>query len=94
MDGLPLAFEENRWFAYALADMSARPSDEDGTKPQPVVRQFRRILLLKPSTVVVEDVIWPRNPELSIRWMLRSVAEPKVEVNRFKRDCRKSQTHG
>ncbi|MFH1920231.1 MAG: hypothetical protein ABIP48_10150 [Planctomycetota bacterium] len=76
-----LAFEENRWFVYALADMSRGPATEDGNRPQ---QATRRIFLLKPSTLVVEDVVRSPSSELSIRWMLRSAAEPKIEAGRFR----------
>ena len=79
-----LAFEENRSFIYALADMSGGPATEDGSRPQQATRRLRRVFLLKPSTLVVEDVVRSRSPDLSIRWMLRSSAEPKIEQRRFR----------
>jgi SAM-dependent methyltransferase len=79
-----LAFEENRWFVYALADMSHRHAAEDGSRQQQATWRFRRVFLLKPSTLVVEDLIHPSGLELPIRWMLRSAAEPKIEAGRFR----------
>ena len=79
-----LAFEENRWFVYALADMSRGPVTEDGSRPQQATGRIRRIFLLKPSTLVIEDVVRSPGPELSIRWMLRSSAEAKIEQRRFR----------
>ena len=59
-----LAFEENRWFVYALADMSRGAATEDeGRSPQ----ANRRVFLLKPSTLVVEDVVRSPSSELSNR---------------------------
>jgi SAM-dependent methyltransferase len=79
-----LAFEENRWFVYALADMSLGPAAEGDNRPQQATRWLRRVFMLKPSMLVVEDVVCSPSPELSIRWMLRSAAEPKVEASRFR----------
>ena len=79
-----LAFEENRWFIYALAEMPLRPAAEGGNRPQQATRWLRRVFLLKPSMLVVEDVVRSPSPELSIRWMLRSAAEPKIEAGRFR----------
>ena len=78
-----LAFEENRWFVYALAEMSLGPAAEGGNRPQQATRWLRRVLLLKPSMLVVEDLIRSPSPELSTRWMLRCAAEPKIEAGRF-----------
>ena len=82
--GKILAFEENRWFVYALADMSLGPAAERGNRPQQATRWLRRVFLLKPSMLVVEDVVRSPSPELSIRWMLRTAAEPKIEASRFR----------
>ena len=78
-----LAFEENRWFVYALAEMSLGRAAEGGNRPQETARWLRRVFLLKPSMLVVEDVVRSPSPELSTCWMLRSVAEPKIEAGRF-----------
>lgn len=83
-EGEILAFEENRWFVYALADMSHGATSASGERPHPAARQLRRVLLLKPSTLVVEDVVRSQSPQLSVRWMLRCVAEPKIEAGRFR----------
>lgn len=79
-----LAFEENRWFVYALADMSRGPATQDGNPSQQTTRWLRRVFLLKPSMLVVEDMVRSPSPESSIRWMLRSAAEPKIEASRFR----------
>jgi len=75
--GTVVAFEENRSFVYAAIDMSGNP-------PQQSTRRIRRVFLLKPSTLVIEDVISLKDPELPIRWMLRSSAEPKIDGGRFR----------
>ncbi len=75
-----LAFEENRLFIYALADMSDR-RDSQGAGG---TRRIRRFFLLKPSTVVVEDMVRAPGAERPIRWLLRSTAEPKIEGKRMR----------
>jgi len=82
--GKILAFEENQSFIYAVADMSGGPATEDGTRAQQTGRRLRRVFLLKPATVVVEDVVRAPSAERSIRWRLRSSAEPKIEQRRFR----------
>jgi len=77
-----LAFEENKSFIYATADMAGALAGEDGTRP--ATGRIRRVFLLKPSTLVVEDLVRSANPEPSIRWMLRSSVEPKIEDGRFR----------
>ncbi len=79
-----LAFEENRLFIYALADMSRNPAAENGSRPQQATRRIRRFFLLKPSTLVVEDLVRAVNPQSPIRWTLRSSGEPKIEDGRFR----------
>ena len=78
-----LAFEENGLFVFALADLSLGPAAEGRKRPQQAIRWFRRVFLLKPSLLVVEDVVRSPSPELSIRWILRSASEPKLEDGRF-----------
>jgi hypothetical protein len=51
--GKILAFEENRLFIYALADMSGG-RDSEGAGGTQHIRWF---FLLKPSTIVVEDLV-------------------------------------
>ena len=78
--GKILAFEENRLFIYALADMSGR-RDSQGAGS---TRRIRRFFLLKPSTVVVEDMVRAPGAERPIRWLLRSTEEPKIEGRRMR----------
>jgi len=78
--GKILAFEENRLFIYALADMSGeRDSQRAGG-----TRHIRRFFLLKPSTMVVEDLLRAPGAERPVRWLLRSAAEPKIEGGRIR----------
>ena len=77
--GKILAFEENRLFVYALADMSGGRGSEGAGGSQKGMRQIRRFFLLKPSTFIVEDLVHGSGTKRPIRWLLRSAAEPKVE---------------
>jgi SAM-dependent methyltransferase len=89
-----LAFEENRRFVYALADMSRRPAAEGDDRPQEATRWLRRVFLLKPSILVVEDVVRSPGQERSIRWMLRTATEPKIEAGRFRLTEANTEIHG
>jgi SAM-dependent methyltransferase len=82
--GAILAFEENRWFVYALADMSQERGAGDGGEPEQTDDRLRRVFLLKPSTLVVEDVIRASGADAPIRWTLRSDPESKIEEGRFR----------
>jgi len=74
--GEVLAFEENRWFVYALADMTRESSEASPAAPQAI----RRLLLIKPSTLVIEDVILA---EASGRLGILSRTEVKVDGKTF-----------
>lgn len=82
--GQILAFEENRLFIYALADMSSGRNSEDAGGSQKGVQRIRRFFLLKPSTFVVEDLVRAPGAERPIRWLLRSAGEPKIERGRIR----------
>jgi SAM-dependent methyltransferase len=71
-----LAFEENKLFIYAMADMS-----NDTQKDQQWIRRF---FLLKPLTFVVEDLMRSPGTERPIRWLLKSTGEPKIEDRRMR----------
>jgi SAM-dependent methyltransferase len=82
--GQIIAFEENKRFVYALAEMPPGSAGEGGSRPQQALRWFRRVFLLKPSTLIVEDMASPPPPDVSLRWILQSTAEPMIEANRFR----------
>lgn len=71
-----LAFEENRLFIYALADMSSHTQKNQ--------QWIRRFFLLKPSTFIVEDLVRRPGTERAIPWLLRSDAEPRIEDGRMR----------
>ncbi|MEW5974174.1 MAG: methyltransferase domain-containing protein [Acidobacteriota bacterium] len=67
-----VAFEENPYFVYALAATGA--SEEAEQAPH----RFRRVILLKPSTIVVEDTIQAPSSPQEFRWLLSSRTKPVV----------------
>ncbi|MHC4540185.1 MAG: ankyrin repeat domain-containing protein [Planctomycetota bacterium] len=81
--GQILAFEENRLFIYALADMSGGRESQDAGDSHNGVQQIRRFFLLKPSTFVVADLVRATGPEGPIHWFLRSAGEPRIEDQRI-----------
>ena len=88
--GKILAFEENRLFIYAVADMSGgRDSARGGG-----TRHIRRFFLLKPSTMVIEDLVRAASAERPIRWLLRSAAEPKIRFRMIVVDESATRIHG
>ena len=74
-----LAFEENRLFIYAMADISGGQNSNYSGDSLKGLRCIRRFFLLKPSTFVVEDIVLASNPKRPVRWLLYSTAEPKIE---------------
>lgn len=66
-----IAFEENRYFVYALIKLSGA---EGHDSPQ----LTRRLILLKPSTLVLDDEIQPGASAGSPIWSLDSRAQPTV----------------
>ena len=79
-----LAFEENEWFVYAVAEMPSGRAADGPDRSQQGALLFRRVFLLKPSALVVEDLIRSPGPVGSSRWMLRSTAEPRITGRRFR----------
>ena len=66
-----LAFEEHRLFIHAVAALPTRDGDR---------RTIRRFFLLKPSTIVVEELSPASNEPVRV---LRTGAEPSIEAARF-----------
>ncbi len=82
--GQILAFEENRLFVYALADMSGGRDSKGVGGSQRSMWRIRRFFLLKPSIVVVEDLVRAPDEKRPFRWLLRSAEEPKIEGGRIR----------
>jgi SAM-dependent methyltransferase len=78
-----LAFEENRSFVYALVDLSPR-SVATGNRRKDAPSWLRRVLLLKPSTLIVDDMIRSPTQQRAIRLTHRGPAEMKADGSRFR----------
>jgi len=80
-----LAFEENDHFLCAMGDASqalGAAKEQGGGKPG---RTFlRRILVLKPSIFVVDDVVRGTASAGSLRWRADCRSEPAVADSRFR----------
>jgi len=69
------AFEENRSFVYALANLSeAEPARLVPTSP----RLIRRLIFLKPSTFVVDDDVEAGSSVHYADWLLYSRVQPAI----------------
>ena len=64
-----LAFEENRFFAYAVGDAS---------KMMGAPRRVRRFIFLKPSTFVVDDEVQGSGSGQTLGWLLYSHNKPEI----------------
>ena len=69
-----IAFEENKFFVYASLNLSAAESPRKPDSP----RLTRRLIHLKPSTLVVEDEVEAGSPESSAEWLLHSRMQPSI----------------
>jgi SAM-dependent methyltransferase len=69
-----IALEEHRFFTYIVAK-AAGPKDGDGQAGQSGPELFRRFVLLKPSTYVIDDVV--RGKKEAVRYLLRSDSEAR-----------------
>jgi SAM-dependent methyltransferase len=70
------AYEENRWFVYAVAEMMATlPRTGDSSGVQTRCRWVRRVVILNASTFIVEDELrTPRPPGFEIESILSKAA--------------------
>jgi len=71
-DARIVAFEENAQFLYAVGDASGvlQPAPDAGGPSKPSVF-LRRVLLLKPSVFVMDDVVRPAATDGPVHWLLR-----------------------
>ncbi len=79
------AFEENRHFIYALAEAS-KPDGRGGDESQdPGQIQFvRRLVFLKPSTFVLDDLVCRLPSSREVRWLLQSQSAPEITNGRIR----------
>ncbi|MHC4179316.1 MAG: class I SAM-dependent methyltransferase, partial [Planctomycetota bacterium] len=80
-----LAFEENRYFIYAVGVASDADGDGGaGDRAKGPPRLLRRFILLKPSTMVVDDLVRGPARGQSVRWFLRADSLPEIAGRRFR----------
>lgn len=84
-----LAFEENGHFICATADVSAMLRD-DGSEGSPSDKPVfvRRCLLLKPSILVVDDIVRPAASDTTVRSLLHCRKTPTLTVTLTGRQLR------
>jgi methyl halide transferase len=74
-----IAFEENRFFAYALGDTSKeRGGPQEGRQSGRPWRLVRRFIFLRPSTFVVDDEVQTASSTGRARWLLYSSMQPTI----------------
>ena len=80
-----IAFEENRSFVYAMGARalggSAGPLGESAESREPAEgpRLFRRLIVLKPSILVVDDEVINPGPRVPARWHLYCERMPELK---------------
>lgn len=76
------AFEENPSFVYAVAAMESREEGKaNGPKPGTTSRWVRRVIILNPSTFVIEDESLTLGSSAIIPVCIASAAAPQVSGN-------------
>jgi len=73
-----LAFEEHRLFTLVVADLTRRRSDSEPRLKDDSPRAIRRVLLLKPSTLVVDDEVRKTGSGKRLAWSLQTNGTPEV----------------
>lgn len=87
-----LAFEEHRYFSYVVGDASGAYAQLDNGNRSQSARQFvRRLLFLKPSVFVVDDLASVGGAGGPIRWLLHAQQQPQITGRRVVIDNGKAQ---
>jgi SAM-dependent methyltransferase len=73
-----LAFEENRLFTMVVADLTRKRSDSEPRLKDDSPRVIRRVLLLKPSTLVFDDEVRKTASGKRLAWSLQTNGTPEV----------------
>jgi SAM-dependent methyltransferase len=73
-----LAFEEHQLFTMIVADLTRARGGSEPRLKDDSPRMIRRLLLLKPSTFVVDDEIRATASGKRLSWTLQTVGSPKV----------------
>jgi SAM-dependent methyltransferase len=80
-----LAFEENRFFIYALGEAPSAEATRAGLAKKEASPYVRRFLFLKPSTFLVDDLVRSTASPKLIRWGLDSDdAQPEITGRRVR----------
>lgn len=77
-----VAFEENRYFIYAVG--IASDADEAAGRGRKQPGLLRRVVLLKPATFVVDDLVRRPTSTQPTRWLLHSPGKPKIDGRKIK----------
>ncbi len=78
------AFEENRFFIYAVGVASDAGGGGAGSRAQKPPRLLRRFILLKPSTLVIDDQVRGPASRPRVPWLLHAAAPPEVKGRRVR----------
>jgi len=73
-----LAFEDHRLFTMVVADLTRKRSDSEPRLKDDSPRMIRRFLLLKPSTLLVDDEVRRTAPGRRLTWSLQTTGTPEV----------------
>jgi len=73
-----LAFEDHPMFTMVVADLTRKRSDSEPRLKDESPRMIRRLLLLKPSTLVVDDEVRRTATGKRLAWSLQTNGSPEV----------------
>ena len=75
------AFEENQSFVYAVGSITPPAGSPTGSNEQEShARLIRRIIILKPSTFIVDDEVRDVTSNKPVDWCLSSLEAPKISM--------------
>src|SRR5690348_17501801 len=78
-----LAFEENQSFVYAVGSeesLQAKAGPEQDRDSHPILS--RRVIILRPSIIVVDDEMFSPDPASKVEWSLCSRTLPKITARK------------
>lgn len=85
VDSRILAFEEHQLFTMIVGDLSPpAPQGRDIVLKDPSPGIVRRLFLLKPATVVIDDAVRRGVPGKRAAWSIQSTGEPKIADRRIR----------
>lgn len=72
------AYEENRFFIYAVGGTSGAGANSPGSLASTSMpRVMRRVIILKPSAFIVEDEVMSTDPQTHVEWSFDSTEAPR-----------------